>query len=141
MSYSNPNRVMYSMGTFDFGAAANETFSVYGPKGKASRLWDYGVYGVTEIFAGSGITAKVAVGSPSDPDAYGEELVLDGLADNSATSIRMLYGEYDTTNLATYLLDAGKAIAADSEIVLSCTASSGSPTGIAVPFVILDHDW
>jgi hypothetical protein len=50
-----------------------------GPKGKAGILVNYGVEGVTEVFAGSSVTPKIAVGISGNPDAYGEELTLTGL--------------------------------------------------------------
>jgi len=142
MSYSNPDRRMFSFGTFDFGGGADETFSIIGPKGKACRLFDYGVFGVTEVFAAGTNTPRMMVGSPSDDDAYGDEFDFGALADNHGKSIRSTYGPYDATNLALYLLTAGQTIAADAEVVVKCVAGTGSGlTGMAIPFVILDYDW
>lgn len=135
MSYDKPDRQSYSFGVFDFGGAADETFSIRGPKGKRGYLRDYGVYGCIEVMNGGTITPKIAVGTAADPDAYGDELVLHALADNEATSIRMLYAEHDA-GFATYMLD--RNIPADTEVVVTCTAATGTPTGQAVPFVVID---
>lgn len=141
MAYDNPNRVTYQFGNFDFGGAANETFSIQGPKGKAGRLIDYGVQGVIEVFAGSTSTPIVAVGTPADPDAYGDEFDMSTLADNSGKSVRSTYNNAYPfgTLIATYILNQGK-IPADQEVVLTCTAAVGTPTGQAVPFVTIDWD-
>jgi hypothetical protein len=135
MSYDKPNRQKYSFGTFDFGGAADDTFVIKGPKGRKGRLYDYGVEGTTEVFNGGTITPKIAVGTAADPDAYGDELVLHGLADASATSIRSLYRESDS-GFATYMLD--RNLPADTAVVVTCTVATGSPTGMGVPFVIID---
>lgn len=135
MSYDNPNRQKYSFGNFDFGGGANETFSVKGPKGKAGRLWDYGVEGVIEVFEGTTTTPKIAVGTTSDPDAYGDELDLDGVADNDYKSVRSTYAEHDT-GFTTQMVD--RDLPADTEIYVTCTAGVGSPTGQGVPFVVID---
>jgi hypothetical protein len=135
MSYDKPNRIKYSFGNFDFGGAADETFSIKGPKGKAGRLWDYGVEGTIEVFNGGTITPKISVGTTSDPDAYGDELVLHALADNDATSIRTLYHEQDS-GFATYMLN--RELPADTEIYCTCIVATGSPTGQGTPFVIID---
>jgi hypothetical protein len=135
MSYDNPNRQKYSFGNFDFGAGADETFSVRGPKGKTGRLYDYGVSGVIEVMNGGTVTPKVAIGSPSDPDAYGDELDLNAVADNEHKSVRSTYAE--TASGFTSLM-VGPDIAADAEVVVTCTGATGSPTGQAVPFVVID---
>lgn len=143
MAYDNPDRRTYTFGNFDFGAAANETFSIQGPKGKAGRLIDYGVQGVIEVFAGGTSTPIVAVGTPSDADAYGDEFDLGALADNSGKSVRTTYPTaYPTgTTITTYILNQGK-IPADQEVVLTCTGATGAGiTGQAVPFVTIDWDW
>jgi hypothetical protein len=139
MSYDRPNRIKYSFGVHDFGGSADETYSVFGPKGKKGRIWDYGVEGVIEIFNGGSVTPKIAIGSPADHDAYGDDLVLHALADNSATSIRILYDEIaDAANFALYMLE--RDIAANAEVVVSCIVATGSPTGQGVPFVIIDWE-
>jgi hypothetical protein len=135
MSYDKPNRMKYSFGVFDFGGAADDAFAVKGPKGKAGRLWDYGVEGTVEVFNGGTITPKIAVGTAADPDAYGDELVLHGLADQSATSIRALYHE-QAAGFAAAMLN--RELPADTAVVVTCTVATGSPTGQGVPFVIID---
>lgn len=138
MSYDNPNRITYMFGTFDFGAGADEVFAIKGPKGKKGRLWDYGVQGTTEIFNGSSTTPKIAIGNASDPDAYGEELDLDGLAADSAKTVRSLYREGLDTGFDTQMV--GRDLPADTTIFVTCTGAAGSPTGQGVPTVVIDWD-
>lgn len=134
MSYDNPNRVRYER-FFDFGAGTDETISITGPRGKAGTLINYGVYGVTEVFAGTTITPKIAVGTTSDPDAYGDELDLNGLADNSSTSILELYHPTEA-GYSIYMLN--RNLPADTELYMTLTAATGSPTGQATAFVEID---
>lgn len=125
--------VPYQFGTFDFGGGADETFSIIGPKYMPSRLIDYGVFGVTEVFAAGTNKPMMSVGSPSDADAYGEEFDFGALADNHAMSVLQTYRGNQTV-IDTYILNAG-AIAADAEIVVKCLAGTGSGlTGMAIPF-------
>ena len=139
MAYDKPNRIKYSFGNFDFGGAADETFSIFGPKGKAGRLWDYGVEGSIEIFNGNTVTPKIAVGTTGDPDAYGDELDLNALADNHAKSVRSTYLEAEAGFRTLMDVTAnGREIAANEEVVVTCTGATGSPTGQAVPYAIID---
>jgi hypothetical protein len=85
MSYDNPNRIKYDF-YFDAGNNGNETFTIRGPKGKNGRLWDYGVEGVTEAFTAD---CTLAIGTGSDPDAYGEELAMGALALDTPKSVRI----------------------------------------------------
>jgi len=132
--YDNPNRQKYTF-AFNFGAAADENFSIRGPKGKSGRVIDYGVEGVTEVFNGASTTPKIAVGTTSDPDAYGEELDLNGVADNDYKSVRSTYAETSTGFAA---LMVNPEIPKDTEVYLTCTGAVGSPTGIGNAFVIID---
>jgi len=139
MSYDRPNRIKYSFGLFDFGAGSTEEFIVRGPKGKKGRLWDYGVEGVTEVMNGSSTEPEIAVGTSTNPDAYGEEIDLDGLAVNKAKSVRIDFDEIaDATDFDALMVD--RDLPADTDIYITCTGAAGSPTGIAVPFVIIDWD-
>ena len=140
MSYDKPNRTKYEH-FFDFGAAADETISIKGPKGKAGRLHDYGVYGVIEIMVGTTVTPKIAIGTTSDPDAYGNELDINALADNDAKSIRQTYDPRipaDATTFATYMIE--EDLPADTEICMTLTGATGSPTGQGTAFVEIDWD-
>jgi hypothetical protein len=130
----------YSFGNFDFGGGANETFHVRGPKGKAGRLYDYGVFGIIEVMNGDTLDPTIAVGTPADADAYGEEYTLStALApDNHAISIRTEYKPTHAT-FNDYILDGD--IPADQEVMVSCVAATGSNlTGQAVPFVDIIWD-
>lgn len=132
MSYDDSPIMNYSFGNFDFGAAADETFSIFGPKGKAGRLWDYGVQGSIEVFNGNTVTPKIAIGTTADPDAFGDELDLNALADNHAKTVRTTYRE-EEAGFTTLMVD--REIPADTEVVVTCTGATGSPTGQAVPCV------
>lgn len=134
MSYDNPRlRQQYAWGPFTF--TANETFSILPPKGMPGRLIDYGVTGVTTVFAGSTSTPQMAVGTPSDQDAYGEEFDFGLLADNHGKSVLSTYGEA-SAGAATFILNDG-ALPADLEIVVTCIGGVGTPGGVATPFVLI----
>lgn len=131
MAYDNkPTR--YAFGVFDFGGAADEEFSVVGPKGKKGLLVDYGVFGVTEAMSGSTVTPKIAVGTASDPDAYGDELSLQGVALNTGKSVLSTY-DPASAGYDTYMLN--RSLPADTVVIVTCTGATNSPTGMGVPFV------
>lgn len=139
MSYDKPNRVKYSgWGLFDFGAGSDEQFNIIGPKGKAGRLYDYGVEGTIEVMNGASTTPKVSIGNSSSATAYGAALDINALADNTAKSIRSTYREDAAAFAGTYMTN--RNIPADTQIRVNCVAAAGSPTGQAVPFVIIDWD-
>lgn len=142
MAYDNQIE-RYTFGNFDFGGGANETFSIIGRKNKGAYLWDYGVFGVIEVFAAGTATPMMSVGTPSDPDAYGEEFDFGALADNHGMSVRSQYLDNPAlggTSVQTYILNAGK-IPINQEIVVTCVAGTGSGlTGQAIPFVDLRWD-
>jgi len=132
----------YSFGTFDFGGGADESFSIYGPKGKKGRLYDYGVFGITEVMNGDTLDPNIAVGTPADPDAYGEEFTLTTAthgADNHAVSIRSTYDPTHAT-FDDYILGQG-SIPKDQEVVVKCSAATGANlTGMGIPFVDIIWD-
>lgn len=140
MSYDKPNRIKYSFGNFDFGAGSDEQFNVIGPKGKAGRLIDYGVEGTIEVMNGASTTPKVSVGNTSSATAYGAAFDINALADNAAKSVLSTYRETDS-GITTYMTAASRSIPKDTQIRLNCIGAVGSPTGQAVPFVIIDWDW
>jgi len=137
MSYSNPNRIAYMFGNFDFGGGADQSFKLIGPKGKKGRLWDYGVQDVNEAMNGDTLDPTIAIGNSSDPDAYGEEFTLSN-ADNVPKTVRSTYDE--ATELATFdnfILDGD--IPADTVVYVTCAAATGSNlTGMGHPFVVID---
>lgn len=138
MSYSNPRSIKYAH-FFDFGGAADETLTYIGPKGAAGRLWNYGVEGIIEAMSGSTVTPKIAIGTTSDPDAYGDELVLHGLAaDSVAGDIRALYEEddTDTTGWLAYMLN--RELPVDTAFRMTLTGATGTPTGQGTAFCIVD---
>jgi hypothetical protein len=134
--YDKPRMVRYTH-FFDFGAAADETISIKLPKGKSGRLWDYGVYGVIEVMNGAAVTPKIAIGTTSDPDAYGDELDLNAVADNDYKSVRSTYGEAETGFAALMLVPN---LPRDTEIYMTLTGATSSPTGQGTAFVDIEID-
>jgi hypothetical protein len=135
MAYDNPrNRETYSH-LFDFGAAADLSIVIKGPKGKAGRLFNYGITGVTENFAASTITPKISVGTSGDADAYGDELVLTSVTTTTPIDIRSLYEEHDA-GFSTYMLD--RELPADTAVYMVLIGATGSPTGQATAFVTIE---
>lgn len=135
MSYDNPrNRVTYTH-FFDFGAAADLALVYKGPKGKAGRLFNYGVFGVVENFAADTITPKISVGTAADPDAYGEELVLTAVTTTTPIDIRSLYSE-QATGWTTYMVD--RELPADTAVYMTLIGATGSPTGQATAFMTIE---
>lgn len=139
MSYSDPNRIKYPF-FFDFGSGTNETFSIFGPKNRAGRLHDFGVEGVVEVFAGSSNTPGMSVGTPSDPDAYGEEFDFGAVADNHAKSVRSTYDPAKNKTQFDAIILPNIYIPANQEVVLTFIASTGTPTGQATGYAIIDWD-
>jgi hypothetical protein len=133
MSYDKPNRIKYAF-AFDAGGNGDEEFVITGPKGKAGRLWDYGVEGVTEAFTQD---ASLAVGTSSDPDAYGEELAMGALAVNTPKHVRGLYDEIaDATSFDALMVE--RDIPKDTAVYL--TVVDDASAGIGVFFAIVDWD-
>lgn len=129
MSYDKPNRQKYAF-FYDAGNTANETFSIKGPKGKAGRLWDYGIEGVVEAFTAD---ASLAIGTAADPDAYGEELAFGVAAVDTVESIRTLYTEHDS-GFTTQMVN--REIPADT--LVQMTIVDDASTGQATFFCIID---
>lgn len=129
MSYDSPNRQKYAF-YYDAGNTANESFSIKGPKGKAGRLWDYGIEGVVEAFTAD---ASLAIGTAADPDAYGEELAFGVAAVDTVESIRTLYTENDS-GFTTQMVN--REIPADT--LVQMTIVDDASTGQATFFCIID---
>lgn len=129
MSYDKPNRQKYAF-FYDAGNTANEEFVIKGPKGKAGRLWDYGIEGVVEAFTAD---ASLAIGTSSDPDAYGEELSIGVLAVNTPKTVRTLYSEQDS-GFDTQMVN--REIPADTAVYM--TIVDDAATGQGTWFCIID---
>lgn len=133
MSYDNPNRIVYTFPSLDWGNNQSESFGIRGPKGKKGRLWDYGVIGITEAFSSDSMT--IAVGTATNADAYGEEFILNGGADNSARTVRSTYDER-SDEFKALMVDPD--LPADSDVVVTMTGASAA--GIGTPYVVIDWD-
>lgn len=138
MSYENLRYRTYTFEPFDYGGASGARVDkIIGPKGKAGRLIDYGVVSITEDFAGT-TSATIAVGTPSDPDAYGNELALNGgTTAVGARSVQSLYNyAADKTDWDAHMLE--EDLAADTAVWITSTeAVTGGITGQAMPFVVV----
>jgi len=133
MSYDKPNRIKYTF-AFDAGNNGDDTFTVYGPKGKAGRLWDYGVECITEAFTSGG---SLAIGDGSDPNRFGLELSTGATAADGKLGVRALYDEVaDAASFDALMVD--RNIPADTAV--TGTIVDDSATGIGVYFVIVDWD-
>lgn len=138
MSYDRaPTRYIFSQ--IDFGAASDSLRHIIGPKGKAGRLYDYGMFGVTEAFAAGTTLPKMSVGTVADPDHYGDDFSM-GAATvaGGGTSIRGTYAPTDA-GFATYMLI--RDLPKDTAVMVTCTAGVGSGlTGIADAYVDIVWD-
>lgn len=63
-------KTRYHFSGIDF-SGSDITRTITGPKGKAGKLWDYGVTTVTTTFAGGTTTPKMEVGKSGTLAAYG----------------------------------------------------------------------
>lgn len=138
MSYSNPNRQTYSFGTRDTDAG-DEVFAVLGPKGKAGRVYDYGIMHVTEAFTATTLPCYVSVGTVADADAYAEEIGMGTAAiDSGGVSMRNSLTQDQITAREAAL---SPNIPADTIFALHVTeATGGTPAGIGIPFMVIDWD-
>lgn len=134
MSYDRPNRLTYTFPALDWGANNSESFGIRGPKGKKGRLIDYGVIGVTEAFTSDDMT--ISVGTATDPDAFGDEFILNGAAAGSAKTVRSTYAEHEQ-GFKNHMVNPN--LPADTDIVVTMTGASAA--GIGTPFVVIDWDW
>ncbi len=138
MSYDRQLPIRYTWGNVDFGGG-DLTYYILGPNGKDGQLYDYGVFGLTEAFVGGTTTPIVAIGINGNPDAYGEEFDLGAMAATvGGKSLRTTYNMFETGYLTTYMVD--KLIDKDVAVLVSITASTGTPTGQGVLFVDIIWD-
>ena len=136
--YDNPDRRTYVFAQYDYGAAAGaRADKVIGPKGKAAFLVDYGVMSILEDFAGT-TSATIAVGTSSDPDAYGNEFPLNGgLITGGGRTVQSTYDIIaDAADWATYMLD--RTIPANTAIYLTSTEGATGPAGQGCPYIVID---
>lgn len=130
MSYDKPNRQKYQV-TVDFGGQNGDAFHFLGPKGKAGRLVDYGVEGVTEVVDAA---ATLAIGTASDPDHYGDEFSLITAVDTPKT-VRSSYDPI-ADKTAFDLLMLIPELPKDTNVVMTLTQAT--TTGIGTIFMIID---
>lgn len=119
----------------DFGGGADILYYFKGPKGKAGRLYDYGVESTVEAMNGGTLMPKMAVGIVGTAEKYGTKLTFTSLAVADGTkSVRTTNLPADTAFEGTYMVD--RDLAADTVVMVTCYAATGSAlTGQAMPFV------
>jgi hypothetical protein len=126
---------------YDYGGASGARVDkIIGPKGKGGRLVDYGVMNIQEDFAGSSTDATIAVGNASDPDAYGNELSLDEAVD-AVDGGYTLQSAFAVADQAANEGVTGFNLPADTAIYVTSTEGTGTPTGQACPYVVIDWAW
>ena len=133
MSYDKsnvPETWMFPL--LDMGTGTVTNYAIKGPKGKNGLLIDYGVAATAEAFTALTTVPSVSVGSASDPDAYGDEFSLNGVAINSFSSV-MSDNDVRATGYSTMMDD--RTIPKDTIVYLVANAGTGSPTGQGQPFV------
>lgn len=131
MSYLNPLWQTFQFQSYDFGGTAAGSVVVQAPPGMTvGRLVDLGVNPVTEIFAGSTTNAKIRVGDGTDADRYAELNITNGTDVGDAFNVR---NDTDAIIEPTILVSD----LTNAEVVVSYVDATGTPTGIAVPFITI----
>lgn len=144
MAYDFPNRIKYSFltdisGLSTAGIGVTAEYAIRGPKGKAGRLYDWGMEGITTAVSSN--ASVVSVGTTADVDAYGEELSI-VLTTGNSVSARNSYRpkgvliSTNSTDLGDYLIDG--VIPANQKVLLTVGANSTDATGIGTAFCIID---
>lgn len=128
MSYSNPINGAHNFPLMDFGDAAGDTtHRIAGPAGKKGRLQSIAV-ATAEAFVCPTTPATVLVGTPSDPDAYGQ------LEIATATANNVVFNDGDDTDA---IIDAD--IPADTVVLVTLVEGTGTGlTGQGFPTVYID---
>ena len=117
MSYSQALMTTYSYGhDNDMGNGTAVDWSFKGPAGKQGKLIDIGLH-VTETFADDATEAYIAVGTSSDPDAYGKLNIPDG------TALTNCFNVQDDTDAII-----SEALPADTQIEVSVVEGTDSGT-------------
>ena len=131
MSYSDPDRRVYSFGIHDFGAAS-ESLSIKGPRGKTGTLVAIHA-SATETFTAVTTPARIDIGTGADTDAYAS-FVLGTLADTDSASTDD--GVTDTDAIIN------RSIPANTQVEVTFVApTGGTPAGMAAVSVIIDWAW
>jgi hypothetical protein len=136
--YDNKAPTRYIFAGISF-ASSDVLRHIIGPKGKAGRLWDYGVQCVTTLFAGATTTPMMAVGTTGDADHYGNEYDF-GAATvaGGSKSIRTAYAPTDA-GFATYMLI--RDLPKDTVVMATMVAATGGgAAGVADTFVEIQWD-
>ena len=125
--YNDVKHITYAFESFDFGGAADESFSFRLPTGYKGRLVKIGVM-VREAFVSTSTNAFVQLGTASDDDKYGQLEIANGAADIDC---------YDETDDTDAIID--EDIAADTLLEVNLLqAYAGSPTGQGNPFFVFE---
>lgn len=131
MSYSNPIYTTYTFASHGFGAGAG-TNSIRAPKGATvGRLIDVGITSVTVVFNAVTTKAMVRVGTGSDADKYAQLEIVTGIDTGDSYNTR---GDTDAIIESTILVSD----LTSGQLEVSYVANTGgTPTGIAVPYIVV----
>lgn len=127
----------YSFGTIDWGAGADIVHTIavpqVGSQGRAGRVVDIIIAEVTEDFAGSTLDAGVEIGDGTDPNLYYDtgRVGLDETVDTGDDAVLSLPDTRTGTAIVPIEL-------ARSTITVTFKVSTGSPTGQAVPTIVVE---
>ena len=131
MSYSNPLYQTFQFQSYDFGATGAGSVKVQAPPGvTVGRLIDVGVNPVTENFAGSSVVAKINVGDGTDVDRYAQLIIANDTDVGDTFNVR---NDADAIIESTILVSD----LTNAEVVLNYVDATGTPTGIAVPYIVI----
>jgi hypothetical protein len=128
MSYSNPKTCMYTMASYDFGAASGAlTVLLPGIQGMTGRIVDVGVV-LSEATVFATTMGNIKVGTHADTDAFANFDIATGQGANTT------YNTGDNTSaLTTATLDG------DDPIEVTLTEGTGTGlTGTGVPYLVVD---
>lgn len=129
MDYASHRVERYVRSQFDFDGS--DTMSVIGPKGKRGLLYNYGIYDVTETFAGT-TKPLMSVGDGVTADKYGAALSLTSASGDGGMHVNQQGAPTSTTWKNLMKL---RELPADAKVVLTLTAGVTGPAGIATAFM------
>lgn len=137
MSYDTRKPIRYGMNQITM-TSTDKVLTIRGPKGKAGRLLDFGIDGISTSTGGATNGPKVSVGTVATPAAYGAAFDVGTLTAPEAKSVASTYRQTDT-GWTTYMVN--QDIPADTLVQLTCTAAAGSgAAGVGNPFMIIAWD-
>lgn len=129
MDYAKGKISRYQRVTFDFDNT--DTMSVMGPKGKRGLLVDYGIYDVSETFAGT-TKPTITVGDGVTAAKYGAALSLTSAAGDGGMSVNQ---QFAPATAGWKALMVNRETTKDVKVTLTMNAGVTGPAGIATVFM------